>query len=211
MPYLKLDLNSWDAKVRGFVWQATETEAELLDILAWSAAEVEAKRRIYTHPNTWRQHLASRALLQIMAAQTNQPLGADGWHWSLSHSGDYSVAVASRQKIGVDVQLVAPKIARLATRFMSAEEYAQFEACKESDKNKFAALVWSAKEAMFKAWRQQNVTFKTDLLLLAPLLPIDNPQIVAARAQNERASNDYSIYFNFLFGNYSLALALEER
>jgi phosphopantetheinyl transferase (holo-ACP synthase) len=211
MPHINLPLDNFGENVFVLLWHATEKESELLDILAWSAAEIDSKRQIYTHKSAWRQHLASRALLKKITELTARPLDSEGWHWSLSHSGEYSAAVVSRQKVGIDIQLVAPKIARLAARFMSPAEYLAFEACAAEQKEHFASLVWSAKEAMFKAWRQQNVTFNTDLLLLAPILANQYPQILPARAQNLQVGSDYSIYFNFLFGNYSLAIALEER
>ncbi len=108
------------------VWHIAEDESFFLQ-------KVPLQRSI-THPHKRLQHLAGRYLLTelvpdfpldlIEIADTRKPfLANEAWHFSLSHCGDYAAAIVSpTQRVGVDVELVSEKVARVRGKFLSEAE-----------------------------------------------------------------------------------------
>jgi phosphopantetheinyl transferase len=108
------------------VWHIAEGEHFFLK-------RVPLQREI-THWHKRLQHLAGRFLLTelvpdfphelIRIADTRKPfLENEAWHFSLSHCGDYAAAIVSRDKrVGVDVELVSEKVARVKNKFLTEEE-----------------------------------------------------------------------------------------
>lgn len=108
------------------VWHIAEEESFFLQ-------KVPLQRHI-THPHKRLQHLAGRYLLTelvpdfpldlIQIADTRKPfLANEAWHFSLSHCGDYAAAIISpTQRVGVDVELVSEKVARVQGKFLGQEE-----------------------------------------------------------------------------------------
>jgi phosphopantetheinyl transferase len=109
------------------VWHIAEGEDFFLK-------RVPLQREI-THWHKRLQHLAGRFLLTelvpgfphelIRIADTRKPfLENETWHFSLSHCGDYAAAIVSRDKrVGVDVELVSEKVARVQHKFLTEEEW----------------------------------------------------------------------------------------
>jgi phosphopantetheine--protein transferase-like protein len=213
MPITKLQLNnSLGATADVYIWRSAASESELLDILAWEADFLAAKRAEYSHARSWQQHLASRALIKKLGFEADFSARklADGRYFSLSHSGEYVALAASNVRLGVDIQELLPKISTLSRRFMADNEYIFWQNLDEAQKIIFASLTWAAKEAMFKAWGKKGVEFARDLLILQPVQPVDTPQIRPAKAENAQACTNYTLHLAIPVCNYCLALALEE-
>jgi phosphopantetheinyl transferase len=71
---------------------------------------------------------------------------------SISHSGDYGVAIATESHCGVDLQLQQSNLLRVQEKFCSEGEYSLLEMfLTDSDKLTRLALLWAAKEAAKKA------------------------------------------------------------
>ncbi len=82
-------------------------------------------QREITHPHKQLQHLAGRYLLQhlypdfpyhlIEIADTRKPfLPNEGYHFSISHCGDYAAVIVSKDhRVGIDIELVPPKVEKI--------------------------------------------------------------------------------------------------
>jgi phosphopantetheinyl transferase len=124
-----------------FIYQHQINQSSQLGV--WHIAEEESfflrkvpLQRNITHPHKRLQHLAGRYLLTelvpdfpldlIKIADTRKPfLANEAWHFSLSHCGDYAAAIVSpTQRVGVDVELVSEKVARVQGKFLGQEELA---------------------------------------------------------------------------------------
>lgn len=131
------------------------------------------------HPHKQLQHLAGRYLLKelypdfpyelIRIADTKKPfLENEAYHFSISHCGDYAaVMVSSTQRVGVDIELVTEKVARIKDKFLSENEQQILQQV-ESSSVKFlnAALLtaaWGIKESLFKWYGDGQVDFKEHL------------------------------------------------
>jgi phosphopantetheinyl transferase len=170
--------------VMPFVYQQNINPTTKLGV--WHIAEekdfflqhVPPQRQI-THPHKQLQHLAGRYLLKelypdfpyklIRIANTRKPfLENEAYHFSISHCGDYAaVMVSSTQRVGVDVELVTTKVARVKHKFLSAKEEALIAAV-ESDQfillyDSMLTAAWGIKESLYKWYGDGEVDFKEHL------------------------------------------------
>ena len=77
---------------------------------------------------------------------------------SISHSHDYAAVCLDRRPCAVDIDSVSRDYQRLASRYLSPQEQANFQ----GDSRKLA-VAWMAKEAMFKLLHRENVIFAGQL------------------------------------------------
>ncbi|MEO6405684.1 MAG: 4'-phosphopantetheinyl transferase superfamily protein [Ferruginibacter sp.] len=147
------------------MWHITENENFFMD-------HVPLKKEI-THPHKRLQHLAGRYLLKVMfpdfplslilIADTNKPfLENEAYHFSISHCGNYAaVIVSSKNRVGVDIEIIQPKVERIKNKFLSMEELNTLVPANLQS----LTLSWSCKEVMFKWYGLGQIDFKKDLLL----------------------------------------------
>jgi phosphopantetheinyl transferase len=158
------------------IWRIEESEGYFLSY-------VPLQNNI-THPHKRLQHLAGRYLLQylfpdfpiksIQIASTRKPfLEDEKYHFSISHCGNYAAAiVSSTHRIGIDIELERPMVAKIAHKFLHLEELNGFvlkhkvnnlEAPLPMDdlliKIPTLLLLWCTKEAIFKWWGNGDVDF----------------------------------------------------
>lgn len=161
------------------IWRIEEPESFFLE-------RVPLKRDV-SHPFKRLQHLAGRYLLaylfpdfpveEIRIADTWQPfLAGDRYHFSISHCGNYAAAiVSSNSRVGVDIELITPRIERVAHKFLDEEEihffnddYAQFLeqwGLRGRVFQEFLTLIWNAKEAIFKWYGRGELDFRKHMKL----------------------------------------------
>jgi len=108
------------------VWHITEPESFFLK-------KVPLKKDV-SHPHKRLQHLAGRYLLsflfdgfpleEILVADTRKPfLENEQYHFSISHCGDFAAAiVSSKERVGIDIELVTARIERIKHKFTSSDE-----------------------------------------------------------------------------------------
>lgn len=162
------------------IWQIEEDESFFLK-------KVPLQRNI-THPHKHLQHLAARYLLialfnnfpleEILIADTRKPfLPDEKYHFSISHCGNFAAAIASSgSRVGVDIEMITPRIQNIAHKFLSKQEKDFFnEDYKEfldqwnlKDKvyTEYLTLMWSAKEAIYKWYGDGGVDFRDHIQLL---------------------------------------------
>lgn len=70
--------------------------------------------------------------------------------FNLSHSGKWLACAVGNQPLGVDIEMIQPRDLRVAARFFTPREQA-FLAPDQEDAHLRFLLVWTAKEAYFKA------------------------------------------------------------
>ena len=161
------------------IWHIEEPESFFLE-------KVPLKRDV-SHPSKRLQHLAGRYLLaflfedfpldEIRIADTRQPfLASEKYHFSISHCGRYAAAIVSgNSRVGVDIELITPRIETVAGKFLTDdeahyfnEEYTQFLeqwGLQGRVHQEFLTLIWSAKEAIFKWYGRGELDFKRHMRL----------------------------------------------
>ena len=147
------------------VWYITENEDFFLE---------KVPLQIFvSHPHKRLQHLAARYLLEILQpgfpfhlieiADSKKPLLPNGeFHFSVSHCGNYAAAIVSENKlVGIDVELITPRVERIKNKFLSENEIKVLPECN----TQFLTLCWSAKEAIFKWYGKGKVDFKNNMVI----------------------------------------------
>lgn len=77
---------------------------------------------------------------------------------SLSHSYDYAaVMIGKDRSVGVDIELIKPKIHRIQQKFLSAGELAQLDV---KDNTDGLYVCWCVKEAIYKWYGKKGLEFR---------------------------------------------------
>lgn len=134
------------------IWKFDENEAlvheELLE------KENADKIKDY-HPKKLAEHLMIRRILKnhlpqskILYQGNGEPyLSPNSHHISISHSFPYASLAISNQKIGIDIEKVQSKIAKLKHKFLFPSEFQWVENERETE---FLSIIWAIKESLYK-------------------------------------------------------------
>ncbi len=152
------------------VWHITENEEFFL-------SKVSITNKVM-HPHKRLQHLAGRYLLHLLhpefpfhlieIAESKKPLLRNGeLHFSISHCGDYAAVIVSKNKqVGIDVELITPKIELVKDKFLTEYEL-KLSATIPDESNamtyKVLTLFWSSKEAIYKWYGKGALSFKRNI------------------------------------------------
>ena len=151
------------------VWHITEEEDFFLE-------QVPVGREI-THWHKRLQHLAGRFLLKVLnpdfpvsliqIADTKKPfLKNEPFHFSISHCGDYAAVIVSKNyRVGVDIELITPKIERIQHKFLSEAEHQLVQNQCPMNPVQCLTLCWSVKESVFKWWGNASIDFKEHIVI----------------------------------------------
>lgn len=145
-----------------------------------------------SHPYKRLQHLAGRFLLpalfddfpleEVLIADTRKPFLQDElYHFSISHCGNFAAALVSRiHRVGVDIELVTPRMKYISAKFISDHEKRFFtsplkplhimEKEKERIEIEFLTILWSSKEAIFKWYGNGEVNFRNHIQLTGEIV-----------------------------------------
>ena len=150
------------------------------------------------------QHLAVRLLFKLMMpeADLSQLVMADNgkpyllgmpFHFSFSHCKGYAACSVDDQPIGIDIEIIHPRISKVAHKFLNDSEKAMIAALDEKDQLNQLAFLWAAKEAIYKKYEQLGIDFAKDFNILA-LTNLDRgtvPAIILHKGSNINVHLDY--------------------
>ena len=84
-------------------------------------------------------------------------------HISLSHTIQFAAAMVSEHlAVGIDLEMMNPKVERIAHKFLREDEISSIEPDEKIGK---LILYWSAKEALYKLHGKEGIEFTTQLLI----------------------------------------------
>jgi phosphopantetheinyl transferase len=158
------------------IWRIEEPEEFFLE-------KVPLKKDV-SHPYKRLQHLAGRYLLptlfedfplsEILIADTRKPfLQGERYHFSISHCGNFAAAiVSSTSRVGVDIELVTPRMFTISSKFLNEEEKQYLNDWEHLTKLHLdlTTVLWCAKESVFKWYGLGQVDFKKNMRLNGPLV-----------------------------------------
>jgi 4'-phosphopantetheinyl transferase len=114
------------------------------DVKGLERVERQRRRAIEALHCSERESGAELAVLEKDA--DDAPLASNGWHWSISHTSDFSAGIVSRARVGIDIESVSRRRLELVTAVASPTERELFP---EFGAREFVR-VWTAKEAVLK-------------------------------------------------------------
>lgn len=141
--------------------EANANEDELKSIESFSAPSRKAERL------AWKQMLRNIANQNIEITYNNQgapqlryAIVKDGVSYqfiSVSHCRNMVAVMLSQQPCGVDIEQTTRNFEHVSERFLTDEERGL------SDKQHLAAVVWCAKEALYKLAQREGLDFRNDI------------------------------------------------
>lgn len=181
MPVLKLNIAS---NVYG--WEIKESEELLFSKTSLSATEQEIINS-YSREQRRKEMLATRVLLNTIISNEHihysnkKPfLVNSGKEISISNSKETVVIQINEAgiKTGVDIQYFSEKVLRVKEKFLHPQEYNLFE---KGNEVVVLNIIWSAKETLYKAYSENKLEFKKQIILTS----IDKESISGVIIKNE--------------------------
>jgi phosphopantetheinyl transferase len=147
------------------------------------------------------QWYATRHLVNQLAGQpvliakddAGKPL-LPGAHLSLSHTPEFAAAMLSHSHtVGIDLEMVNPKVERIAYKFLRDDEVAAIQPAEKIEK---LILYWSAKEALYKLYGKGEIAFTTQLLIEPFTLSLQG-ELKAAITGIEKPIDNLTVHYRF--------------
>lgn len=152
------------------LWRITESSDHLLNILGTHSSGFGRYLQL-VHEAGRQQWLAARLLLRELTGNRETCVSYDEYNKpfvphsalkiSISHSyGLVAVITDDEMETGIDIEIIKPKIERIAEKFMSDEEMRMLD-----PQSRIEALYvhWCAKEALYKLYGKKELIFKENL------------------------------------------------
>ena len=153
------------------------------------------------------QHLAVRLLFKLMmpAADLSQLVLADNgkpyllglpFQFSFSHCKGYAACAIDDQSIGIDIEIIHPRIIKVAHKFLNDQEKTMIARLDEKDQLNQMAFLWAAKEAMYKKYEQLGIDFAKDF----NILDLTQGDRGTVQAEIVHKGNKIKVYLDYHFG-----------
>jgi len=154
------------------LWLITENNIELKNFA--STHNIDLRQNFYLNEQKHNEYLASRIALKIFGEnfivdekeEKCAPILKNNLaNISISHCKKMCAVITNNLKpVGVDVELVTPRILNISRRFMNIDEF-NFLA-KNSEINLLQQhIIWSAKESIFKKYNQLHLNFPNEIFI----------------------------------------------
>ena len=157
------------------IWHKTETIEELKEVLNDNDI-INNIEILYSKPKRQTEQLISHILIKHLLGQVKEikhqqngaPYIDEEKYISISHSRK-SIAVAISEKpIGIDLEEIDRKQYSLLKKFTTPNEQLWVES--SNDKQLISAIIWSAKEAIYKLANIEGLLFESEIEI-APFNP----------------------------------------
>jgi phosphopantetheine--protein transferase-like protein len=153
------------------------------------------------------QHLAVRLLFKLMMpeidladlilADNGKPyLKGVPFHFSFSHCKGYAAcAVCDNKPIGIDIEIIHPRILKVAHKFLNDKEKDLLAGLTEEATLQQLAFFWAAKEAMYKQHEQLGIDFSRDFYI--PTLTTNKQGNMPAFVLHKEANKEVILDYHF--------------
>jgi len=209
-------LRELNNQVRFAVWRVEEDAQDMIGRLQLDDRERAVLATLNKGKRTlhW---LATRVLLRYMldtpgfidcpSDENGKPYLANfPQQISLTHSFDYvAVILSDHGEVGIDLELVSPKILRIARKFMRDEELEFMEDLDDESKVNHLYACWCAKEAVYKLQGNRGVSFK-DNMTIHPF-QFQEQGVLELTLDSERQNETFKVHYE-RFLEYMLGYAV---
>ena len=159
------------------------------------------------HEERKKQHMAVRWLLKLMMPEVDlsqieiAPNGkpwipGSNFHFSFSHCKGYAaVAVSDTDPIGMDIEIIHERIAKVAHKFLHKNEKELIETLSSDMQLKQMGFNWAAKEAMYKMYEKNGIDFSEHFLI--PQLALEENGKMTALIQHQGNNLQVNLSYHF--------------
>lgn len=121
----------------------------------WLAGRLAAKAALQIARPASAERFSAISLLP-QAGRSGPPQAPEGWHLSISHSGQVAAAACARHPLGIDIEARRAFRPAVINRFVSPAELSRLAPVSTNDPR--LTLIWSLKEAALKARHAASIT-----------------------------------------------------
>ena len=191
------------AQTQLLVWSIDESLDELYSNLVLTD---QSKFRIQSMKSDLHQraYLSVRQLLLLLGYAdadlvydaSGKPHLRDGKYISISHSHQLAVVLVSDQAVGVDVELIREKVAKIGPKFCSSE--LQFLNPNLTNELERLTIIWGAKEAVFKIVNLEGISFKHHIFVSPfELSATQTTALLSFDSQQRQFEIQYQLMLNY--------------
>lgn len=206
-------LRELDNSTRFAIWRIEEDAEYLVSRLQLDERE-EAVLESFNKGKRTLHWLATRVLLRYMLDTPNYiecVSDKNGKPYlvnfpqriSLTHSFEYAaVMISDHSEVGIDLELIKPKILRIADKFMKPTELVFMQELDEEQRMLHLYACWCAKEAVYKLQGDRGVSFK-DNMTIEPFVFQDQGVLtlnLQIPGKDERFSVHYERFLDYMLG-----------
>jgi phosphopantetheinyl transferase len=195
------------------IWKIEEPIEYFEDKLVLHPKEKEIVEQLSTRKK--KEWFATRWTLHLLSGHNDRnpclydaygkPYLADsGIEISMSHSHDFVAVITGQKVVGIDIQVIVPKIYRLKKKFLSELEQAYVGDMHELE---MLHVMWGAKESLFKAYGKGQLPF-ADAIHLEPFYYYLNGGHIKGKVEKDDYFRGFDIEY-LLIENYMLVYAVE--
>lgn len=176
------------------IWRITE-DAEFFNQQFLSAEITNERKQL--------QWLATRHLVNELAGHNCEVLKDtygkpyiknSSQRISITHTALFAgVILSDKQEVGIDLEMITPKVERIAHKFLYEEE---LQAIQPDEKIEKLILYWSAKEALYKLHGRRQLEFKSQLLIQPFQLQLKGVLSAAIKASDMNVQ-DLPLHYEF--------------
>ena len=189
------------------VWEITENYETLRSSLILDESDIATVEGFKNNQRKL-EWLSVRILLKTMLGKDGKIvygperkpyLHNNSFNISISHSKNFTAILMSKKKrVGLDLEFMAPKILRIADKFLRVEELEQIE---KNQELYHLYLHWCAKEALYKICDKVDINFVTNLSI-EPFKPKEKG-IVTGTVNNSYMNEKFVLNY-FTLKNYAI-------
>jgi len=155
-----------DKNTKVLIWKITESLSELSCDVCLRDFCMQRLQQIKSESHK-KGFLSIRKLLEqanytdfdLFYNESGKPNLKDGKHISITHSFDFSAIVISDKNVGIDLEQQREKIIRIADKFTTKTEQS-FLNIHEIKKIRLLTIIWGIKEAIYKFYSINGLSFK---------------------------------------------------
>ena len=192
-------------------WDISESEDYFINALDLRPRELDQVAQLTEKKRI--EWLAARLLLHQMSGRINRGtvlkdnfgkpyLENSDWNISMSHSKNRAAVIASPYPVGIDIQVLVPKITAIAKRFLNEQELKSID---QEQQIAHLHLYWGAKEALYKAYGKRELDFCKHILL-SPILFREFSGTLKGRVKKGAYDRQFNIHYQ-LKGEFMLVWA----
>ena len=151
------------------IWEMSENADELIQKLRITVNELAIYKKLSNQKKKleWAcsrmllEQLTKRKDYQIIHNEYRKPLIKNSsLNISVSHSYHYLTIIISPYETGIDIELIQPKIKRVAEKFMNRDELSSIGLDNHLEK---LYIYWCSKESLYKLYGKKKLLFKENI------------------------------------------------
>jgi 4'-phosphopantetheinyl transferase len=124
---------------------------------------------------------------------------------SITHSQDFAAVMISKNRVGVDIEEIRPKIKRIAHKFATEQELAMLST-DEAEAIRELFVIWTGKETLYKLYGKREMNFRRHMSFEP--FKLGSPGSAKGWIRKSGLEQQFSVTFEELNG-YMLAYSIE--